>query len=47
MPKKDGVNGVVYSTKPLSYNGKIIEDFRIEFKNGRIINISSKKMKKY
>ena len=46
MPKKDGVNGVVYSTKPLSYNGKIIEEFRIEFKNGRIINISSKKNEK-
>lgn len=42
-PLKTGVNGVVYSSKPLLYNGKIIEDFMLEFKDGKVINYSAKK----
>lgn len=27
LPHKDGVNGVVYSSKPLVYNGNVIDEF--------------------
>ena len=37
MPSKYGVNGVVYSTKPLSYNGELIVDFSIRFENGKAV----------
>lgn len=43
MPKKNGANGVVYSTKPLLYDGKLIEDFMLEFKDGKVINYSARK----
>ncbi len=43
MPKRDGVNGVVVSTKPLSYNGKVIENFKVYFKDGRIIKVEAEK----
>lgn len=36
MPDRNGVDGIVYSTKPLPYNGKVIEDFWIRFENGRV-----------
>ena len=42
MPKRDGVDGVVVSTKPLSHNGKVIEDFKIYFEKGRIIKVEAK-----
>jgi aminopeptidase len=35
-PHKDRVDGVVQSSKPLSYGGKIIEGFKLEFKAGRV-----------
>lgn len=43
MPKRDGVNGVVYSTKPLSLKGNLIEDFKITFKDGKAIEVEAKK----
>lgn len=42
VPHKDGVNGYVSSTKPLSYAGNIIDDFKITFENGRIIKVEAK-----
>lgn len=36
-PTKYGTHGVVHSTKPLSYQGNLIEDFWIKFENGRIV----------
>jgi aminopeptidase len=42
MPSKEGVNGVVTSTKPLNYGGSLIEDFTIHFREGRIIDFSAK-----
>lgn len=42
LPKKDGVNGFVSSTKPLSYGGNIIDEFTITFENGRIIKTEAK-----
>lgn len=41
MPLKTGVNGVVSSTKPLSYGGNIIDKFSITFENGRIIDVKA------
>lgn len=35
-PHKDTINGTVYSSKPLSYNGNLIDNFSITFTNGRI-----------
>lgn len=36
LPHKTGVNGVVYSTKPLNYGGQLIDDFRLVLKDGRV-----------
>ncbi|WP_075980083.1 aminopeptidase [Bacillus massilinigeriensis] len=41
VPLKTGVNGVVSSTKPLSYAGNIIDQFSITFENGRIIDVKA------
>lgn len=41
-PLKTGVNGIVASTKPLSYGGNIIDDFVLTFENGKIVNIRAK-----
>lgn len=38
-PDKTGVNGFVTSTKPLSYGGNIIDNFKITFKDGRIVDV--------
>lgn len=43
MPYKYGTNGKVYATKPLNFQGKLIEDFHLEFKEGKVINFSAKK----
>ena len=42
MPSKYGVNGIVYSTKPLSYNGELITDFNIRFENGKAVEVHAK-----
>lgn len=43
VPHKTGVNGYVSSTKPLSYGGNIIDDFKITFEDGRITEITAAK----
>lgn len=43
MPHRDRVDGVVYSTKPLDYQGVLIEDFRLVFKDGKVIEASAEK----
>ncbi|WP_261300753.1 aminopeptidase [Paenibacillus andongensis] len=42
-PLKNGVNGMVKSTKPLSYNGNLIENFSLTFKDGRVIDFNAEK----
>ena len=37
-----GVNGIVYSSMPLNYNGQIIDEFSMTFENGRIVNYDAK-----
>lgn len=41
VPYRDGVNGYVSSTKPLSYGGNIIDKFKITFENGRIVKVEA------
>lgn len=42
LPERDGVDGVVYSSKPLSYRGNIIEGMRLVFKAGKVVEASAK-----
>ncbi|WP_028034806.1 aminopeptidase [Chelativorans sp. J32] len=41
-PHKDRVEGVVRSTKPLSYQGTLIEDISVRFEGGRIVEASAR-----
>lgn len=43
LPLKTGVNGRVFSSKPLNYNGNLIENFSIVFKNGKIVDFTAEK----
>ncbi|KQO12417.1 aminopeptidase [Paenibacillus sp. Leaf72] len=43
MPHKDGVNGTVRSTKPLNYNGQVIDGFSLTFKDGKVTEYSAEK----
>ncbi len=36
-PKKGNAEGVVYSTKPLSYQGQIIRNFSLRFEGGKVV----------
>lgn len=45
MPHREGVNGRVYASKPLSYGGKVIENFWFQFANGRVIDYGAEKEK--
>ena len=46
-PRLDGVNGKVYSTLPLNYNGNLIEDFYLVFKDGEVVDYDAKAGKEY
>ena len=37
MPDRFNINGTVASTKPLSYGGVLIENFKLTFKDGRVV----------
>ncbi len=41
LPHKDRVNGVVTASKPLNYGGMLIEDFRLTFAEGRVVDIDA------
>jgi aminopeptidase len=43
MPHKFGVNGTVVASLPLDYRGNLIEDFWLEFKDGKVVNYDAKK----
>jgi aminopeptidase len=45
MPFKTGVNGKVVATKPLNYQGTLIEDFWLVFKDGKVVDFDAKKEK--
>lgn len=39
-------NGIVYASRPLFYNDSCIKDFKLEFKNGKVISYSAKEGQK-
>jgi aminopeptidase len=43
MPHKDGVDGTVRSTKPLSYGGTLIEEFSMTFEAGRVVQAEARR----
>ena len=43
MPHSHGVNGKVVATMPLNYQGKLIEDFYLVFKDGAVVEYGAKK----
>ena len=38
-PKKGVAEGIVYSSKPLSYQGQLIDNFSIRFENGKAVEV--------
>ena len=42
-PMKGKAEGIVYSTKPLSYRGVMIENFSIRFEGGRVVEVHAEK----
>ena len=42
-PAKGKAEGIVYSTKPLSYQGELIENFSIRFENGKAVEVHAEK----
>ena len=42
-PKAGEAEGIVYSTKPLSYQGELIENFSVRFEGGRAVEVKAEK----
>lgn len=42
-PKKGEAEGIVYSSKPLSYQGQLIEDFWFRFEGGKVVEAHAEK----
>jgi aminopeptidase len=42
-PRRGDAEGIVYATKPLSYQGQLIEDFNIRFHEGKAVEVHAKK----
>ena len=42
-PMKGKAEGIVYSTKPLCYEGQIIDEFSMRFENGKVVEAHAKK----
>lgn len=42
-PKAGSAEGIVYSTKPLSYRGQLIDNFSVRFENGKVAEVKAEK----
>lgn len=42
LPKRNGVNGTVSSSKPLIYGGNLIDNFTLTFKDGKVVDFTAK-----
>lgn len=42
-PDRNTAEGIVYSSKPLSYNGQLIENFSIRFEKGKAVEVTAEK----
>jgi len=45
-PIAGNAEGLLVASKPLSYNGELIEDFSIRFENGKVVEVKAKKNQK-
>ncbi len=45
-PLAGSCDGIVYSSKPLSFNGQLIENFSVRFENGKVVEVKAKKNQK-
>ena len=45
-PDRRTAEGIVYSTKPLSYQGQLIENFSVRFEKGRAVEVKAEKGQK-
>lgn len=45
-PDRNKTEGIVYSSKPLFYNGAVIDNFFVEFKEGKAVKYKAKKGQK-
>ena len=43
LPHRERVNGTVRATRPLSYQGSLIEDFQLRFENGKVVEVSAQR----
>ncbi|MDQ7092411.1 aminopeptidase [Desulfosporosinus sp. PR] len=43
LPLRNGVNGKAVSSRPLNYNGNLIDQFSLTFKDGKIVDFSAEK----
>lgn len=42
-PKRGVADGIVYASKPLSYQGQLIENFSIRFENGKAVEVRAER----
>ncbi|MBR2781633.1 MAG: aminopeptidase [Eubacteriaceae bacterium] len=42
-PKRGEAEGIVYATKPLSYQGQLIETFSVRFEHGKAVEVTAEK----
>ena len=42
-PRKGDADGIVYSSRPLSYGGQLIENFWVRFEGGRAVDVGAEK----
>ena len=45
MPHRLGVNGIVYASRPLDYNGVLIKDFYLRFEKGKVVDYDAREGK--
>ena len=45
-PMRGKAEGIVYATKPLSYQGELIENFSVRFENGKAVEVKAEKNQK-
>lgn len=45
LPHRMGVDGIVYASMPLAYNGNVIDHFWLRFKDGQVVDFDAEKGK--
>ncbi len=40
-PKRGEADGIVFSSKPLSYQGEVIDNFSVKFENGKVVEVKA------